>query len=58
VRAPDSAFGDREPLLRWTEQMVREHHVICAFFLGPSPYDFLKDEPRFRAVLRQIGLPP
>jgi TolB-like protein/DNA-binding winged helix-turn-helix (wHTH) protein len=51
-----AALGDLEPLLRFAELAARERWVIGGFLLGPDTYDVLHDEPRFQAVLRQVGL--
>jgi tetratricopeptide (TPR) repeat protein len=52
-----AAMGAPERMLEWTERLVQKHNFFCAYFHGPDTYDLLKDQPRFQAVLRQIGLP-
>jgi hypothetical protein len=45
------------PRRRRGEHGVRPAAVIGGFLRGPDTYDLLHDEPRFEAVLRQVGLP-
>jgi TolB-like protein/DNA-binding winged helix-turn-helix (wHTH) protein len=52
-----AALGNREPMLRWAETLVRRRDSFPTFFRGPDTYDFLRDEPRFQAVLDAVGLP-
>jgi TolB-like protein/DNA-binding winged helix-turn-helix (wHTH) protein len=51
-----AALGDREPLLRRAELVARERRVMGGFLRGPDMYDYLRDEPRFQAALREVGL--
>jgi len=52
-----AASGDREATLRWLERSLEER----AFFglAATSPlFAFVRDEPRFQALLRAVHIPP
>lgn len=47
-------FGDRDKALQYLEEAVREHHPWV--FLVPSgpEFDFMRNDPRFKSIMRQI----
>jgi serine/threonine-protein kinase len=50
-------LGENEPALTWLERGVNRHQSsVVALKVHPA-YDDLRREPRFQAMLRQIGFP-
>ena len=49
-------LGDKEKALDWLEICYAERDVICCLLKVDPVYDSLRDEPRFRAVLKKVGL--
>jgi TolB-like protein len=50
------AAGEYEHAMRWLEESYEEHDPNLAY-LGLPLYDPVRTDPRFRALLRRIGLP-
>ena len=49
-------LDDKEQALDWLEKCLADRDLQC-WFLGVDPvYDRLRDEPRFKAVLKKVGL--
>ena len=49
-------LGDKEKALEWLERCVEDRDLQC-WFLNVDPlYDSLREEPRFQAVLKRVGL--
>jgi len=51
-------FGHKEEALEYLEQAYREHSPRLVFLQNEPCYDFLHSDPRYRALVRKIGLPP
>ena len=51
-------LGERQKALDWLEQAVEERFYLVVFLKVDPQFDSLRDEPRFHALLRRIGLPP
>lgn len=51
-------LGERQKALGWLEQAVEERFYLVVFLKVDPQFDSLRDEPRFHALLRRIGLPP
>lgn len=51
------ALGDRDRTLTWLEKGVELHSAMGMFNVVWPPFHALKDEPRFRAVLRRLNIP-
>ena len=51
-------LGERQKALGWLEQAVEERFHLVVFLKVDPQFDSLRDEPRFHALLRRIGLPP
>jgi DNA-binding winged helix-turn-helix (wHTH) protein/TolB-like protein/Tfp pilus assembly protein PilF len=49
--------GDKEQTLRWLERASEVVGVPLPFVNVDPLYDFVRDEPRFKEVIRRIGLP-
>jgi tetratricopeptide (TPR) repeat protein len=50
-------LGDKDAALRWLERSV-ESHTRDLIFLNVEPaYDSLRGDPRFRELVRRVGLP-
>lgn len=51
-------LGHKEKALYWLEKAY-EHHTRDLIYLNVMPeFDPLRNEPRFQAIVRKIGLPP
>jgi hypothetical protein len=52
-------LGDREKTLSLLEEAYRQHSPLLLESLQSDPaYDFLHKDPRYRALIEKIGLPP
>jgi len=52
-------LGDREKALSLLEEAYRQHSGLLLETLQNDPaYDFLHSDPRYRELVRKIGLPP
>ncbi len=51
-------LGEKEKALQYIERALREHESDLIFINGEPYLDSLKGEPRFQAVVRQVGLTP
>ncbi len=49
-------LGNKEQTLAWLEKAYEERSLLLAF--STEHFDPLRDEPRFQALLRRMGLPP
>jgi hypothetical protein len=50
------ALGDRDEAFKWL-QKAYEAHSICMVWLKADPrLDLIRSDPRFRVLLRQVGL--
>jgi TolB-like protein/DNA-binding winged helix-turn-helix (wHTH) protein/Flp pilus assembly protein TadD len=51
-------LGWREETLKYLDEAYREHSPRLVFLQNEPCYDFLHSDPRYRALVRKIGLPP
>jgi len=51
-----AALGEREPALAALEQSLTDHSQMVGFINVDLGFDGIRDEPRFRAVVEQLGL--
>jgi TolB-like protein/DNA-binding winged helix-turn-helix (wHTH) protein len=51
-------LGDKEAALDWLEKAAEWRRYHLAFLKADPLFDPLRGEPRFRELLRRIGLPP
>lgn len=52
-----TALGKRDDAFRWLQKSY-EAHSICIIWLNSEPrFDSLRSDPRFAALVRQVGLP-
>jgi len=52
-------LGEREKTLAFLDEAYRQHAPPLLFWLQTNPnYAFLHDDPRYRALIQKIGLPP
>lgn len=48
---------DEKETLRWSERAVAEKHPWATWFNAEPEFDFLRDNERFQAILRQMNFP-
>jgi serine/threonine-protein kinase len=51
-------LGEKEKALQYIERALREHQSDLIFINVEPYFESLKGEPRFQAVVRQVGLTP
>ena len=51
-------LGDREQALDMLEKAYQWHTIEILFIQGDPAFDFLHGEPRYRALVEKVGLPP
>ena len=52
-----TALGKKDDAFKWLEESY-EVHSICVIWLNSEPrFDPLRSDPRFVALVRQVGLP-
>jgi hypothetical protein len=51
-------LGRKEETLRYLEDAYREHCVRLVWLQNEGRFDFLHSDPRYRALVTKIGLPP
>jgi TolB-like protein/DNA-binding winged helix-turn-helix (wHTH) protein len=51
-------LGRREPTLSLLEEGYRQHSPGLLWIQSDPAYDFLHNDPRYRALIQEIGLPP
>ena len=51
-------LGRKEETLQFLEQAYRTHSPHLTFVLHEPEFDFLHSDERYRAIVRQVGLPP
>lgn len=51
-------LGHREPALSLLEEGYRQHAPGLLWIQNDRSYDFLHSDPRYRALIQKIGLPP
>ena len=49
--------GDKEKALYWLEKGVDTRDPALEYLLSDPVYDFIRSDPRFRELLRKVGLP-
>jgi TolB-like protein/DNA-binding winged helix-turn-helix (wHTH) protein/Tfp pilus assembly protein PilF len=49
---------EREETLSWLEEGYRQHSPDVLWTQTDPAYDFLHDDPRYRALVQKMGLPP
>jgi tetratricopeptide (TPR) repeat protein len=50
------ALGDKEKTLYWLEEAYKKHES-GVLYLKNQTYDFMKDDPRFQALLKKMNFP-
>jgi tetratricopeptide (TPR) repeat protein len=51
-------LGDREGTLRSMENGFKDHHPRIVWIQATPWFDFVHSDERYRAIVRQVGLPP
>ena len=51
-------LGDREGTLRSMENGFKDHHPRIVWMQATPWFDFVHSDERYRAIVRQVGLPP
>ncbi len=54
----NAQLGDKEKTLALLEESYRQHQVDTLYIQTDSAFDFLHAEPRYRALVKKMGLPP
>ena len=49
-------WGDREQALTWLERALADHDEVLNQIQGDPLLDPIRNEPRFQAVVRQLGV--
>jgi tetratricopeptide (TPR) repeat protein len=51
-----TALGEKDTALEWLEKSYQKHEEsLCSIMIDPK-FDLLKDDPRFIAIMKKIGL--
>ena len=50
------SLGDKDQSLEWLEKDFQSRNATMPNFLTMSPFDLLHDDPRFKDLVRRIGL--
>jgi hypothetical protein len=51
-----SLLGERDQAMLWLEKAYRQRSPIIEFLKEASEFDNLRSDPRFRELLRRVGL--
>jgi TolB-like protein/DNA-binding winged helix-turn-helix (wHTH) protein/tetratricopeptide (TPR) repeat protein len=51
-------LGDREGTIRSMQNGFKDHHARIAWIQATPWFDFVHSDERYRAIVRQVGLPP
>ena len=51
------ALGDKERGFEWLTKAVDAHHPLMMFLKTDPPYDSVRSDPRFQALVRRVNLP-
>ena len=51
------ALGDKEDALTWLEKEVADRSELASVYAIDPYLDDLRNEPRFKAMLKQLNLP-
>lgn len=51
-----SFLQDRDETLNWLEKSVESRHPWATWINAESEFDFIRDEPRFQAILQKMNL--
>ena len=49
--------GEKDKALEWLEKGVDTRDPALQYLLSDPVYDFVRSDPRFRELLRKVGLP-
>jgi hypothetical protein len=49
--------GEKDKALEWLEKGVDTRDPALQYLLSDPIYDFIRSDPRFRELLRKVGLP-
>jgi hypothetical protein len=54
-----AALGEPDEAVHWLEQAYRDHSFWLAYWANVDPrLDVLRHDPRFKTLMRRLGLPP
>jgi hypothetical protein len=51
-----AALGDRERTIEWLEKAYQERHWLVTFVNVGSTYDLVREDPRFKDLVKRIGV--
>jgi serine/threonine protein kinase/tetratricopeptide (TPR) repeat protein len=51
-----AALGDRDRTIEWLEKAYQERHWLVTFLNVPPTYDLVREDPRFKDLVRRIGV--
>ena len=54
---PYTSLGDYDTALDYLEKAYQEHEMVLIYIKDNYEFDQLRDHPRFKAILRKMGLP-
>ncbi len=53
-----ASLGDKDEAIRWLDQGYREHDAFMILLKVWPPFDALRSDPRFEALVRRMNFPP
>lgn len=53
-----AVLGRKEETIRYLEESYREHSPHLVFLQSDPDFDFVHSDPRYRAIVKKMGLPP
>ena len=51
-----AVLGDKERTIEWLEKAYQERHWLVTFLNVGSLYNFVREDPRFKDLVRRIGV--
>ena len=49
-------LGEKDKALNWLEKCYDEQDIVCWYLKVDPLYDGIRNEPRFQALLKKVGL--
>ena len=51
------ALGDKEQGFKWLTKAVDAHHPLMVMLKNDPPYESVRSDPRFQALVKRMNLP-